>query len=192
MDFGKYEMVLVGIGEEFQDNADALEAYNKLAEKLKGKNYFIISLCMDDVIFESNLLKDRIVTVMGGKRKKQCPDACDNKLYDPGEKCCPVCGKELVFNNILAEKYIEDDYIPVWEKYKKWLTGTLNKSVLALELGVSLKFPQIIRWPYEKIVFLNEKAFLLRVNEKIPQISADISGKGEAVKLNSVKWLIEN
>ena len=55
-----------------------MAAYNKLSEDLNGKNYFIVSLCMDDVIYESNLNPDKIVTPLGGKRKKQCPDACEN------------------------------------------------------------------------------------------------------------------
>lgn len=157
MDFTKYEMILVGIGEEFNNNEDALKAYNVLAEKLSGKNYFIITLCTDDCIYKSDLSKDRIVAVMNN---------------EDGQK--------------------DDELTRMWDKYLKWLTGTLNKSLLTLELGVSLKYPQIIRWPFEKIVFLNEKAFLTRVNEKIPQIGAEISGKGEAIKENCVKWLIEN
>ena len=83
MVFDGYDMVLIGIGEEFSEAGDALKAYNKLSDDLKGKNYFIVSLCMDDIIYESNLDPDRIVTPLGGKRKKQCPDACENALYEP-------------------------------------------------------------------------------------------------------------
>lgn len=188
----KYEMILVGIGEEFEGNEKALAAYNKLAEMLEGKNYFIVSLCMDDVIFSSNLKCDRIVTPLGGKRKKQCPDACENALYDIDVDKCPICGKPLVYNNILCENYVEDGYLPMWDKHKKWLVGTLNKSLLTIELGVSMKFPQIVRWPFERIAYLNNKAFFLRVNEKLPQLSVELKDKGEAVKSNSVDWILEN
>ena len=190
MNFSDYDMVLIGIGEEFNENAKALDAYNKLAELLEKKNYFIVTLCLDDVIFESNLDKEKIVAPLGGKRKKQCPDACENKLYDVTETICPICKKELVYNNYLAENYIEDDYIPMWEKHKKWVSLTLNKKLLALELGVSFKLPQIIRWPFEKIVSLNNKAELIRVNETLPQLSEEVSGKGTSIKENSVEWVV--
>ena len=190
MNFSDYDMVLIGIGEEFNENAKALDAYNKLAALLEKKNYFIVTLCLDDVIFESNLDKEKIVAPLGGKRKKQCPDACENKLYDVTETICPICKKELVYNNYLAENYIEDDYIPMWEKHKKWVSLTLNKKLLALELGVSFKLPQIIRWPFEKIVSLNNKAELIRVNETLPQLSEEVSGKGTSIKENSVEWVV--
>lgn len=190
MDFKDYDCILIGIGEEFDGNKNALEAYNKLASKLEKKNYFIVSLCIDDVIFESDLDKERIVAPLGGKRKKQCPDACEGKLYDIKETVCPICKKELVYNNYLADNYIEDDYIPMWEKHKKWVSLTLNKKLLALELGVSFKFPQIVRWPFEKIVSLNNKAELIRVNETLPQLSEEVSGKGTSIKENSVEWVV--
>jgi len=190
MDFKDYDCILIGIGEEFNQNDKAIDAYNKLATLLEKKNYFIVSLCLDDEIFKSNLDKEKIVAPLGGKRKKQCPDACENKLYDVTESICPICKKELVYNNYLAPNYIEDDYIPMWEKHKKWVSLTLNKKLLALELGVSFKFPQIIRWPFEKIVSLNNKATIIRVNETLPQLSEEVSAKGTSIKENSVEWVV--
>lgn len=192
MNFDNFDMVLVGIGDEFNDNPDALKAYNILAEKLEGKNYFIVSLCMDDMIYSSNLSKDRIVCPLGGKTKKQCPDGCDDLLFETEEEFCPVCGKQLVYNNVLAEKYVEKGYLPMWEKQRKWVVGTMNKRLFVLELGTSMKFPEIIRFPFEKITFLNEKARFLRVNNGIYQLTNEISKKGEGIKENSVKWIIEN
>ncbi len=192
MNLDGYDMVLIGIGEEFEEAPDALEAYNKLSKDLEGKNYFIVSLCMDDVIYKSNLNQDRIVTPLGGRRKKQCPDACENALYDLDVEKCPICGKELIFNNILAENYIEQGYLPMWEKHKLWLTGTLNKSLYIMELGVSMRLPQVVRWPFERVAMLNNKAFFLRVNGKLPQINAELKEKGKGIGENSVKWLIEN
>lgn len=189
VNFDDYSMILIGIGEEFEGNEEALNAYNNLADKLIGRNYFIVSLCMDDVIYSSRLNPDRIVSPLGGKRFKQCSDACTETLYDPNETVCPECGKELVYNNILAENYVEAGYLPMWEKHKKWLVGTLNKSLLCLELGVSMKFPQIIRWPFERIALLNNKAFFVRVNETLPQLNADLKGKSESSNMSAVKWL---
>lgn len=187
--FQDYEMILVGIGEEFDNASEALDAYNKLAEILEGKNYFVVSLCMDDVIYNSNLKEDKIVTPLGGKRMKQCPDGCNNELFSIEETKCPHCGRELVFNNIQAENYVEEGYLPMWEKHKKWLTGTLNKKLLVLELGCNMKFPQIIRFPFERISFFNEKSHFIRVNEKFPQLTTETAARGESINANSVQWV---
>lgn len=59
------EFVLIGIGEEFQaaqgadaevENAGILEAYNRLAELVKGKTYFVVTQNGDELIFSSSLL----------------------------------------------------------------------------------------------------------------------------------------
>ena len=60
-------------------------------------------------------------------------------------------------NNVYAENYNENGYLSDWQIYTKWLQGTLNKKVLILELGVGLVFPSVIRWPFEKIAFYNQK-----------------------------------
>lgn len=189
INFNDYQMILIGIGEEFDNNENALSAYNSLVQKLEGKNYFIVSLCMDDVIYDSLLKQDRIVTPLGGYRYKQCSDACTTELYDKELKICPKCGRELVFNNILAENYVEEGYLPMWDKHKKWLVGTLNKSILVLELGLSMRFPQIIRWPFERIALLNNKACFVRVNNKLPQLNVELKDKGLSYHEDSVDWL---
>lgn len=183
------EMILVGIGEEFEENEKSLDAYNNLADKLQGKNFFIVSLCMDDVIYSSKLDASRIVSPLGGYSKKQCIDACTNDLYDVEKTTCPLCGKELIYNNILAENYVEEGYLPQWQKHKKWLTGTLNKRLLLIELGVSLRFPQIVRFPFERTTMLNEKSEMLRVNKLIPQINSEISSRATSIRQSAVEWL---
>ena len=61
-----------------------------------------------------------------------------------------------------------------------------------MELGVSMRLPQVVRWPFERVALLNNKAFFLRVNGKLPQINAELKEKGKGIGENSVKWLIEN
>ena len=102
---------------------------------------------------------------------------------------CPKCGKELVLNNIYVENYDENGYLPQWQIYTKWLQGTLNKKLVILELGVGMKFPSVIRWPFEKVAFFNNRAHLYRVNEKLYQLTEDLKGKGTAIPKNSIDWL---
>lgn len=183
------DFLLIACGEEFEKRKDAIDAYNILADKIKDKNYFIVNLCIDDSIYDSSLNKEKIVKPLGTHLKKQCVDACNHDLYDITESVCPVCGKELVFNSIETENYVEEGYLPMWEAYKKWLTFSLNKKLFVVELGVNLAFPQIVRFPFERMVMLNDKATMLRVNEKLWQVPTEISSKAETVSKNSVDWL---
>lgn len=103
---------------------------------------------------------------------------------------CPKCGKPLILNNIYSEHYDENGYLPQWQLYTKWLQGTLNRKLVVLELGVGMKFPSVIRWPFEKVTFFNNKAHLYRVNEKLYQLSEELKGKGTAIPKNSIDWLL--
>lgn len=188
------------------------EAYQKLANCLKNKNYFVISLCQDHFINESGLDMERVVEPCGTYEKLQCSDSCHNDLYDVpadfmeqislfikgelGEEdlkppVCPVCGKPLVFNLVEAENYIEEGYLPKWQKYKLWLQGTVNRKLCVLELGVGMRFPSVIRWPFEKIVFFNQKAELFRVHSKLYQITEEIKEKGYGICLKPIEFIKE-
>ena len=56
---------------------------------------------------------------------------------------------------------MEEGYQKQWEKYTKWLQGTLNKKLCILELGVELNLPSIIRWPFEKWHFIIKRQVFL-------------------------------
>ena len=76
-----------------------------------------------------------------------------------------------------------------WNTYTKWLQGTLNRQVCMLELGVNMTFPSVIRFPFEKVAFFNKKAKLIRVNEKLYQLSEQIGDKGISVAANAVEFM---
>lgn len=80
---------------------------------------------------------------------------------------------------------------PNWEIYLKWLQGTLNKELLVLEIGVGFKYPDVIRFPFEKIVTYNNKASLVRVNSKIWQLPEELSSKGVGVNSEACEFLNE-
>ncbi len=104
---------------------------------------------------------------------------------------CPKCGAGLVLNNIYAENYNEQGYMELWNTYKKWLQGTLNRRLLVLELGVGMQYPSVIRWPFEKAAFFNQKAFFCRVNETLYQLTEELSGKGCGISMNAIDWLCQ-
>lgn len=210
------DLVLIGIGKEFEKERflignDALESLNKLAEILDKKNYFALSVCTNNIAKKSNLLRDRVVQPCGNVETKQCPNKCEEGLMEltaeefatlkdilPSDELpelelgiCPKCGKPLILNTVYTENYDENGYLKDWGRYTKWLQGTLNKKLCILELGVDLTYPSIIRFPFEKIAFYNNKAHFIRVNERLYHMSEEIKDKGISVAENAVAWLKE-
>lgn len=184
-------------------------AYDNLYELVKDKNYFVVTLNNDDKIMDSPFLKDKITAPCGSLRRLQCVQGCKDSIVE-GETIieeviadikksnlsldeiprpiCSQCGREMVMNTVEQEKYMEEGYIKSWEKYRMWLTGTLNKKICLLELGVDFKYPSIIRWAFEKVAFINEKAVMVRINEKYPQLTEELQGKAYSYEKNSVEF----
>lgn len=178
------------------------ENYNYLAELLEIKNYFVVSLCTDGLMEYSAWKQNRVVQPCGNLNKLQCMDACSVELYDIEEvwmqeveaylfeqkeidithiPVCPKCGKPLIFNNIFAENYVEEGYLADWKTYTKWLQGTVNKRVCILELGVGMRFPSVIRWPFEKISYFNQKSSFFRVHSKLYQTAKEIQDRSYSI-----------
>ena len=193
------------------------KGYECLAELLRDKNYFIVSLCDDGLIRSVGLRDDRIVQPCGNMTKLQCPDGCedtlfmfddlfadklsgisklsDEELLNEVKKIwnhkCPVCGKNLVFNTLKADRYLETGYLDEWTIYKKWLQGTVNKKVCIVELGVGMKYPTVIRWPFEKIAFFNQKASFFRVHSRLYQTAEEIKEKSVAMQMTAEEFIQE-
>jgi hypothetical protein len=96
--------------------------------------------------------------------------------------------KRIEYSNI---NYNEKAYLEKWDKYMKYLTGTINKSLLLLELGVGLDYPTVIRWPFEKVAFLNKQARLVRVHERLYHHTPEIQEKTDSIQMNSVDYILQ-
>lgn len=190
-----------------------LAAYHELAELLDGKNYFIVSLGTDDLIYASGLDAARIVTPCGGFRAMQCSRGChtdqeplvmdenvQKELLASLDECagdwdqvdfpvCAECVEPLWFNQISTPGYREEGYLPRWQDYTAWLQGTLNCRLCILELGVGMQFPQIIRFPFEKTAFYNQKADFFRVHSRLYQLPEELKGRGTSVAADPVDFL---
>lgn len=140
------QMVLVGLGDKIHDK----EIFNKLADILQDKDYYIVSMNEENDIFNSKLDEAKIVAP---------------------------------FSDVTKE---ED-----WNEYLKWLSMTLNKSLIVLELEVSFNKPEVIRFPFEKTVLYNKKARMYRVNSVFYQIPEEISDKAEGIKIDVFDFLNE-
>lgn len=182
-----------------------LRAYETLAELLRGKLYFVVTMNTDDLIYRSSLNREQIVAPCGSISRLQC----EEHVFDGKEEVerikkeleagknpiemerpiCPICQRPASMNTVKTQGYLEEGYLPDWERYRRWLSCTLNKKLCILELGVSFQYPSVIRWPFEKTAFLNQKASFVRVNSKFFQLSEELSGKGISIAQNPVTLL---
>lgn len=186
--------------------------YQDLFSIVKEKNYFVVSTCMDGYAKEFFDDGSHVVMPCGQYQKLQCPAGCDSEFFDVSETLktqvyqymtesipeqmlefpvCPHCGRSLVFNNVHAEQYLEDSYLKQWSVYTKWLQGTLNKELTILELGVGMSFPTVIRWPFEKTVFLNKKAMMYRIHSRLYQVTEEIKDKAYGIQKDPVIFVKE-
>lgn len=188
------EKLLIGIGEEWNREEAKQEdsLYEKLGQLIKDKDYFIVTTLTNGELLKSGLDPERMVAPCGNVTWRQCSKSCTKDIWEPGEiadDICPHCGEPLTGNTIQAEEYIEEGYLPQWNAYTRWLAGTLNKKLLILELGVGFQTPTVIRWPFEKTVSVNNKAFMYRIHGSFAQLSEGIRKKAESVSVNSVNFL---
>ena len=79
----------------------------------------------------------------------------------------------------------------MWQIYNKWLQGTINKKLCILELGVGMRFPTVIRWPFEKVTYFNQKATLFRVHSKLYQITEEIKDRSFGIESDPMEILKE-
>lgn len=162
------ELVLVGIGEELSvakaGREAALAAYNRLAELLEGKDFFLVTLNTDDLIYASTLPSERIVA---------------------------PCGSEAAENVVTNENYDESGYLPQWQAYTKWLENTLHRKLCILELGVGFQYPQVIRFAFEKAAYFNQKSSFVRVHSKLAQLVPELKDRGISVQETPADFLMK-
>lgn len=195
---------------------ERLQTYHKLWELLKDKNYFAVTTCRDDLIYLSEFDSSRVVNPCGTRKLMKCGQGCYSevfetqdifrrlnhkllKMYEEGSFVydkveqdipkCRECGAYMDMNFAGTAGYSEKGYEKNWKRYMMWLQGTLNKKICILELGAGFSYPTVIRWPFEKVAMLNNKACFVRVNEKLPQIAKEIKEKSFSVEMNSVAFI---
>ena len=204
------QKILIGIGNEWalRDDekdirfrhlsdlaqSDLKAAYEELYQLIQDKDYYIVTTLTDGAIYEMPFDKNRIVAPCGNIHWRQCSKACTKDIWEEGEvpdDICPHCKAPLTGNTLKAETYIEEGYLPRWKDYMKWQTGTINRSLVILELGEGFSTPTVMRWPFEKIIYFNQKSKLYRINENFYQLPKEAEERGVSVHENSVRWMLE-
>ena len=202
---------VLSLEESSQKKESVMNAYESLYELVKDKPHFVVTMNADDVIYQTGFAEEQIVTPCGSVHMLQCRQHIlerfetaplfdrmkDNmrntgRLWEQEDEFplrCPVCGLPLKLNTIETKGYLEEGYLPQWKVYTGWLTRTLNKKLCILELGVSFDHPSVIRFPFEKTAFYNNKATMIRVNERFYQFPQEMGEKGISVRGNAVDFV---
>lgn len=157
---------------------------------------------------KSDILKcDMLLIGIGGEWNRSPDPAFDadsldrayNKLADIIKNVnyfvVTSCEDGLIYRSnidkerLTAPLYDGDNGETQWNRYNSWLQSTLNRNLVILELGEGFASPDFMRWPFEKITFINNKAKFYRVNLKFPNIPENISDKSTAIRYNSVEFV---
>lgn len=195
-----------------EKDAQLKEAYLAVKKWLEGKNYYVISAPVNGMIAESEIKQDRIVEPCGTCYRTQCSKGCEGSIrqtepalieefasYIKGDKSweelrlpvCDACHAEMECNSLYAEHYLEEGYRKDWERYTKWLQGTVNRRLCVLELGVGMQYAGLLRFPAEKIVGINRKAELIRIHHQLSQLPLEIDGRGMGIPCNAVEYMAQ-
>lgn len=207
------EWVMPYVNRYFSEKNEKLQtAMQELKRLLDKRNYFVVSVCMNGMAAEAGILPERMTEPCGSYTKLQCASGCEESIRATDtvflkeiEKCirgekewhtletpvCEQCKLPMVFNSLYAEHYAEEGYKTGWERYTRWLQGTLGKKLCVLELGAGLMFAGILRFRFEKIVALNQKAGIVRIHRSLYQMPNEISGRGKSISQNAVDFMAE-
>ena len=103
---------------------------------------------------------------------------------------------DLIFRCGFDKKHVAAPFVypedeQNWQDYMKWLSFTLNRQLLVLEFGVGFENPMLIRFPFEKIAFYNQKATFFRIHSKLYQLTEELKDKGKSIQDNPVDFLLK-
>ena len=104
---------------------------------------------------------------------------------------------DLIFQCGFDKKHVAAPFVfpedeENWRDYMKWLSFTLNRQLLVIELGAGFGNPMIIRFPFEKTVYLNQKSKMYRVHPVFPHVTAEIGDRGFSVPADPLDLFTED
>ena len=76
-------------------------------------------------------------------------------------------------------------------RFQNFLKTYHGKKLVILELGVGMELPQLIRFPFEKVAYFNQKSCLYRVHSHLYQMTEEIKERGYSVPMHPVTLLLE-
>lgn len=159
----------------------AVEHMESIKEKIRDAELVLVGIGEMFSVGE-NLREayEKLARLLDGKNYFVISTCSDGLLSEAGLK------KERI-----VQPLTEGEDTKEWETYMKWLQGTLNRKLFVLELGVGLKYPNVIRFPFEKIAYFNQKSDFFRIHDRLFQLPAELNGKGTSIAENPVELLAQ-
>lgn len=132
-------------------------------EKIRDCEMLLIGIGTQLAVREENEQQiDQVYDVLARlAKKKNCfviTSNTDGKLLD---------GR--IFRLLAAAPKLEGQE-KQWDAYMNWLSCSLTHSLTILELGEGFADPMVMRWPFERVVAMHQKACLIRVHPQLYQI----------------------
>lgn len=182
---------------DYGSTADGIErilaGYQIIRSLLEEKDYFLITTNSDAYLYRQGFSRERIVAPCGDIRRLQCEEM-EHGTWEFGtedvDSLCPICKKVGKLNILQNMPYQESGYLEAWKSYQTWLQHTINKKMVILELGEGFQTPTVMRWPFEKLIFFQEKAILCCVHESLSMVSKEISKRAYSVAENSINFVM--
>ncbi|MDE6551769.1 MAG: Sir2 silent information regulator family NAD-dependent deacetylase [Muribaculaceae bacterium] len=176
---------------------DGMPLYKDLLRLVEGKDYFVITTNVDEQFRKAGFPTDRLFEVQGVYGRMQCSVACHDKTYDDTETVreinahahgmtvdsqyvpvCPVCGGTMDVNLRINRFFVEDKrWHQAAERYEDFVNRHIGSRLVLLELGVGMNTPGIIRYPFERIVYTDREATLIRLNDSWPHGAREIADR---------------
>ncbi|MGG7618110.1 Sir2 silent information regulator family NAD-dependent deacetylase [Bacillus coreaensis] len=175
----------------------ATKLYKDLFQLVKDKKYFVLSTNVESQFEKAGFPSDKVFEIQGDYCYLQCAKGCHDKLYyneslvremiEETHDCkiptrlvpiCPVCGGKMDVNLRKDQYFVQDEkWYELDMAYKSFLQETEGKDIVYMELGVGFNTPGIIRYPFERMTYHNEKATLVRLNKNEPEGFKETEGK---------------
>lgn len=176
----------------------AMPLYKELYDLVSDKNYFVITTNVDGQFRKAGFDKDKIFEVQGDYGLMQCAVGCHPKLYSDKETVdeimkhshdmtvspeyvpvCPVCGGNMDVHVRKNQFFVQDKaWYEAADHYEEFMTRYADTGrVVLLELGIGFNTPAIIRYPFERIVYHNPGATLIRLNSEYPSAPKEIASR---------------
>ena len=158
--------------------------YKALYERMKDKDYFVITTNVDHQFQKAGFDKSRLFYTQGDYGLFQCSEPCHAQTYDNEEIIkdmiefqqdmkipteliprCPKCGKPMSMNLRSDDTFVEDaGWHDAALRYETFLGKHDGQHILFLELGVGMNTPGIIKFPFWKMTAKNENAVYACLN----------------------------
>ena len=88
---------------------------------------------------------------------------------------CPVCGKPMGLNLRSDDTFVEDEgWHLAAERYKAYVEKHSDSRIIYLEIGVGYNTPGIIKYPFWRMTYQNEKATYIVLNTEEQVVPEEI------------------